>query len=162
MLVAPAYPNTVHSSSSRLPCRRRTVGGHVGGVLAPSVVRPHGKTNADAHRAALRHAVGALEACAGRTTMGAIEELVSRGAARVADTTPAMTCVEEQKLADVLTRYERVYSFPVLTFGGNLNETPEKRLKFEEAAGDLTLRRRLVVVQQATGLPPPPAAETFS
>ena len=50
----------------------------------------------------------------------------------------------------------------MLTFCGNLNETPEKRLKFEEAAGDLTLRRRLVVVQQATGLPPPPAAATFS
>ena len=41
-------------------------------------------------------------------------------------------------------------------------DSGEKRLKFEEAAGDLTLRRRLVVVQQATGLPPPPAAETFS
>ena len=49
-----------------------------------------------------------------------------------------------------------------MTFGGNLNETPEKRLKFQEAAGDLTLRRRLVVVKQATGLPPPPAAATFS
>ncbi len=94
--------------------------------------------------------------------VGAIEELVRRGAARVVDTTPAMTCVREQKLPDVLARNELVYSFPVMTFGGNLNETPEKRLKFQEAAGDLPLRRRLVVVQQATGLPPPPAAATFS
>ena len=96
--------------------------------------------------------------------VGAIEELVRRGAARVVDhaRVPAMTCVQEQKLADVLARNELVYSFPVMTFGGNLNETPEKRLKFQEAAGDLTLRRRLVVVQQATGLSPPPAAATFS
>ena len=134
----------------------------MGGVLASSVVRQHGAANADAHRAALKRAISALAACAGKTVVGAIEELVRRGAARVVDTTPAMTCVREQKLPDVLARNELVYSFPVMTFGGNLNETPEKRLKFQEAAVDLTLRRRLVVVQQATGLPPPPAAATFS
>ena len=61
----------------------------------------------------------------------------------------------------MLRLYERVDEFPMVTQGGNLNETPEKRYKFEACAGDLTLRRRLVPVQEATGLAPPSAAAEF-
>ena len=83
------------------------------------------------------------------------------GALPVVLTTPPVAEVAEQRFADVLLRYEAMTAFPFLTLEGNLNCTPEKRARFVQYAGHATLRRRLVPVQRATGLPPPEAAEKF-
>jgi len=61
----------------------------------------------------------------------------------------------------MLQLIETTARFPVLTLEGNLNRTPEKRVRFVECAGDQTMRRRLVLVQDETGLPPPDATKRF-
>ena len=137
-------------------------GGHIGWILLPSVVRREDEEPGPRYRAALEAAVEALSACEGMDSHGAVDALAAFGAVRVERTTVGIAEVQEQNFPDVVRRFETTFWFTMLTLVGNLNCTPEKRARFLECAGDPTLRRRLVVVQESTGLAPPASTTQFS
>ena len=63
--------------------------------------------------------------------------------------------------ARVAAAYETALNFPFMTALGNLNNSPELMQWVVLAAGDLTLRRRLISWQQATGCAPPPCNTSY-
>lgn len=136
-------------------------GGHIGWILIPSVVRREDEEPAPRYRAALQAAMVALRACDGMDSHEAVAALTASGALRVERTTVGVAEVQEQNFPDVVRRFETTYRFVVMTLVGNLNCTPEKHARFLECAGDPTLRRRLLVVQGATGLAPPASTAEF-
>jgi len=84
-----------------------------------------------------------------------VEHLLQHGALRVAETTPPIMAVTDHHDDNVAPAYERALCYPMLTLLGNLNEAPDVRALVMQAACDLTLRRRLIGWQEATGDMPP-------
>lgn len=86
----------------------------------------------------------------------AVALLLARGAARVKDTTPPLVRVQEHDNENVAPAFEAAMGLPLLTVAGNLNCVPELiAIVSREVIADFTLRRRLVLYQDATGEPPP-------
>ena len=130
-------------------------------VVRRSVVRNLDDDPAAAHQAAVARAFAALDGTARLAPHIAHERLIQCGAQHVSETTPALAHTEEHNDALVSSAFEESLDAPLLTLLGNLNCVPELLSSVRCAAADLTLRRRLVVFQQATGAPPPPAFERY-
>ena len=178
-----ALVNKPEIKSHNFAAQSRTLtsnGGHVGSTDA-SVVRSVEDTLRTAHTDAVRKACDVLAKVspAARDTPDAgasdsdamadvdvetasvVQLLLDAGAVPVETTTKAVAAVQQHELRQMLQLIETTARFPVLTLEGNLNCTPEKRVRFVECAGDQTMRRRLVLVQDETGLPPPDAKKRF-
>ena len=80
------------------------------------------------------------------------DERAQHGAVDVGATTPPVACTMEHNNALLAPMWEEVRG-ALLTIVGNLNGTPELRAALRRAAGNPTLRRRLVPFQQGNRPP---------
>lgn len=138
------------------------IGGHLGGIARRAVVQRGACTEAvaetvEAAQAAIfDRSFATLRGAAHVTRSAATALLKERGAHRVSDTTPPLARTEHHDDALVPDAFETMLDAPLLTVAGNLNAVPHLYETIgREAVADLTLRRRLVIFQQATGAAPP-------
>ena len=138
------------------------IGGHLGAIARRSVVQRGAYMDAvvetieAAQTAILERSFATLRGTTHVPRAEATALLVARGARRVSDTTPALARTEHHDDALVPAAFETMLGAPLLTVAGNLNAVPHLYETIgRESAADLTLRRRLVIFQQATGAAPP-------